>query len=125
MLDVVDSRHNLRITAPVSSELPLLHSSAVRAIAAHLPPDELSALRRAHPGIDDDQTLDAVRRRGWAMNDREIVADVRVVGAPLLTSDGYPLAAIIVCGPTSRITTTRMKEIGGLVAEVAGAFATR
>ena len=123
VLDVVDSRHNLRITAPVNSELPLLHSSAVRAIAAHLPPDELAALRGAHPGIDDDQTLDAVRRRGWAMNDREIVADVRVVGAPILTSDGYPLAAIIVCGPTSRVTTTRMKQIGELVAEAAAAVA--
>jgi IclR family acetate operon transcriptional repressor len=116
VLDVVDSRHNLRITAPVGSELPLLHSSASRAIAAHLPADELGALRRAHPRFDDDQTLAAVRRRGWALNDREIVEEARVVGAPVLNRDGYPLAAVIVCAPASRVGLTRSNEIGQLAA---------
>ena len=120
VLDVVDSRHNLRITAPIGSELPLLHSSAARAIAAHLPPDELAALRRAYPDLDDDHALAAVRRRGWALNDREIVSDARVVGAAIRT-DGYPLAAIIVCAPTSRVSLERMKEIGHRVAASARA----
>ena len=121
VVDVVDSRHNLRITAPVGSELPLLHSSAARAIAAHLPADELAALRRAHPGLDDDDALAAVRRRGWAINDREIVADARVVGAPILTESGYPLAALIVCAPTSRVSLERMKENGQLLSKAARA----
>jgi len=120
VLEVVESRHPLRISTPVGSELPLVRSSAARAIAAHLPPDELAALRRAHPALDPDPTLAAVRRRGWAQNDREIVADARVVGAPILDLDGYPLAALIVCGPTSRITPARMKQYGGLVAKAAG-----
>jgi len=117
--DVVESRHALRIAAPVGSELPLVRSSAARAIAAYLPPDELAALRRAHPALDDDAVLAGVRRRGWAANDREIVADARVVGAPILGPDGYPLAALIVCGPTSRVTRARMKRYGELVAETA------
>jgi len=117
VLDVVDSRHNLRITAPVGSELPLLHSSASRAIAAHLPADELAALRRAHPRFDDDQTLAAVRRRGWATNDREIVDEARVVGAPVLTPDGYPLAAVIICAPSSRVSLTRINEMGQLASK--------
>jgi IclR family acetate operon transcriptional repressor len=119
VLDVEDSRHNLRITAPVGSELPLLHSSAARAIAAYLPSDELAALRRAHPGLDNDQALAAVRRRGWAINDREIVDDARVVGAPVLSPDGYPLAAVIICAPVSRISLSRLNEMGPLVAKAA------
>lgn len=114
--EVVESRHALRISAPVGSELPLIRSSAARAIAAHLPSEELAALRRAHPALDEDQALANVRRRGWAMNDREIVADARVVGAPILDRDGYPLAALIVCGPTNRISAARMKQHGELVA---------
>jgi IclR family transcriptional regulator, acetate operon repressor len=116
---VVDSHHALRITAVVGAELPIVHSSAVRAIAAHLPADELATLRLAIPSLDDDRALQAVRRRGWAMNDREIVPDARVVGAPVLSSDGYPLAAVIVCGPTTRITRARMERYGKLVAEAA------
>ncbi len=119
--EVVESRHALRITAPVGSELPLLRSSAARAIAAHLPPEELAALRTSHPDLDSDQALANVRRRGWAVNDGEIVDDARVVGAPILAPDGYPMAALIVCGPTSRITPTRMKHYGGLVAKAAKA----
>jgi IclR family acetate operon transcriptional repressor len=116
VLDVVESRHNLRIAAPVGSELPLMRSSAARAVAAHLPPDRLAAFRRAHPGFDDDRTLAAVRQRGWALNDGEIVDEARVVGAPVLSEHGYPLAAVIVCAPTSRVSRERMLEIGELVA---------
>ena len=117
--EVVESRHALRIAAPVGAELPLIRSSAARAIAAHLPPDELEALRRAHPTLDDDATLARVRKRGFAVNDREIVSDVRVVGAPVLSEDNYPLGALILCGPTSRISTVRMKHLGEAVARAA------
>jgi IclR family acetate operon transcriptional repressor len=117
--EVVESRHPLRIAAPVGSALPLIRSSAARAIAAHLPPDELAALRRAHPALDDDSALARVRRCGWAVNDREIVEEARVVGAPVLSADGYPLAALIVSGPTSRISAARMKQLGPLVARAA------
>jgi len=118
--EVVESRHPLRIAAPAGSELPLVHSSAARAIAAHLPAEELAALRRAHPALDDDPALARVRQRGWAVNDREIVSDARVVGAPVLSEDGYPLAALIVCGPIHRISNARMKQLGALVARSAG-----
>jgi len=119
--EVVESRHALRISAPVGSELPLLRSSAIRVFAAHLPCEELAALRRAHPELDADQALAAVRRRGWATNDRESNDGARVVGAPILAIDGSPLAALIVCGPTSRITAARMKQYGELVAKAAQA----
>src|SRR5262249_58457219 len=114
--EVVESRHPLRIAAPVGAELPLIRSSAARAIAAHLPSDELDALRRVHPALDDDAALARVRKRGFALNDREIVSDARVVGAPVLSDDGHPLGALIVCGPTSRISTARMKQLGEAVA---------
>jgi IclR family acetate operon transcriptional repressor len=100
-------------------ELPLLHSSAARVIAAHLPANELETFRRVHPALDDEATLARARRRGWAVNDREIVPDARVVGAPILSSDGYPLGALILSGPTSRISADRMKELARLVGRTA------
>lgn len=50
------------------------------------------------------RSLDRVRRRGYAIDDEEVELGVRCVGAPILNDSGYPMAAVSVSGPTSRIT---------------------
>lgn len=50
------------------------------------------------------RSLDRVRRRGYAIDDEEVESGVRCVGAPILSESGYPMAAVSVSGPTSRIT---------------------
>jgi IclR family acetate operon transcriptional repressor len=110
ILGMAESRHALRI-APPGPYLPLLHSSAARAIAAHLPADELAAMRQIDPTLDE-RTLSAVRRRGWAINDREIVEDIRVVGTAICQAKGPPLAAVIIAAPTSRADLQTMQRIG-------------
>jgi IclR family acetate operon transcriptional repressor len=124
VLDVAESPHNLRITAPVGSELPLAHSSAALAIASQLPPDELEALRRLDPSLTDG-ALAATRRRGWALNDRAITPDTRVVGAAVLSNEGYPFAAIITCAPTSRASLADMRRLGVSVSSAARATTQR
>jgi IclR family acetate operon transcriptional repressor len=118
VLDVVDSPHALRITAPIGSELPIRHSSALRAIAAHTSGAELERLRRIDPDLDD-ATLAETRQRGWALNDREIIPDARVVGAAVLDHDGRPIAALIVCAPASRMTAPDVPVVGASVARAA------
>ncbi|MCU0273722.1 MAG: helix-turn-helix domain-containing protein [Acidimicrobiales bacterium] len=113
--DVADSPHALRITAPVGSELPIRNSSALRAIAAHTDAVELATLQRLDPGLDED-TLTETRTRGWAINDREITPDTRVVGAAVLDRSGRPLAAIIVCAPATRADLATMHAIGARIA---------
>jgi IclR family acetate operon transcriptional repressor len=110
ILDMAESRQALRI-APPGPYLPLRHSSAARAIAAHLPADELAAMRQIDPSLDE-QTLSAVRRQGWAINDREIVEDTRVVGTAVCHANGAPLAAVIIAAPTSRADIQTMQHIG-------------
>jgi len=110
VLDMVESRHALRVS-PSGPYLPLRHSSAARAVAAHLPPEELAALRELDASIDE-ATLSEVRRRGWAINDREIVDDARVVGAAVRPAQGPPLGAVIIAGPTSRVSLDDMGRIG-------------
>lgn len=115
VLAVADSPHALRITAPVGAELPVRRSSALRAIAAHVHTDELDALRRLDPDLDDT-TLAETRRRGWAINDREITPDARVLGAAVVADDGSPIAAVIACAPTSRVDARTANAMGKLVA---------
>jgi IclR family acetate operon transcriptional repressor len=103
----------------VGGELPVPGSAAARAIAAHLPPADLVRLRQAHPAFDDDRALAAVRRRGWGANDREVHEGVRAVAAPLVADDGYPVGAVVVCGPTTRVTPSVMRRHGRRAADVA------
>jgi len=50
------------------------------------------------------RSLERVRRRGYAIDDQEVEAGVRCIGAPILDESGYPMAAVSISGPTSRIT---------------------
>lgn len=117
--EAVESRQPVRLTSTVGTELPVLGSAAARSIAAHLPPADLSRFREAHPGFDGDRALAAVRRRGWSTNDGEIDEGVRAVAAPLVAEDGYPVGALVVCGPTTRMAPVRMSDHGRSAAAVA------
>lgn len=48
--------------------------------------------------------LEAIRRRGYAIDDEEIEEGVRCIGAPILNAEGQPVAAISLSGPTFRMT---------------------
>lgn len=121
VLDVAESRHALRVSPP-GPYLPLRQSSAVRAVAAYLPHDDVEALRDIDATLDE-RTLEEVRRRGWAINDGEIVSDTRVVGTAVRGGDGLPLAAVIIAAPTSRMSLADMHRIGAELAATVHATA--
>lgn len=50
------------------------------------------------------RSLERVRKRGYAIDDEEVEAGVRCVGAPILNDAGRPVAAVSISGPASRIT---------------------
>src|SRR5206468_5718467 len=51
--------------------------------------------------------LHMTRRRGYALDDEEIEEGVRCVGAPILNSEGRPIAAISISGPSFRLTLAK------------------
>jgi IclR family acetate operon transcriptional repressor len=118
IVDVADSPQSLRVTAPLGAEMPAPRSSALRALAAHLPDDELASWREVDPGLDDG-LLAGVRQRGWAENDAELIAESRAVGAALLDADGRPLGSLVLWGPSTRFDHDRLAELGPVVAELA------
>lgn len=114
----VESRQLIRLAPAVGFVLPFEGSSAAAAIAAHLPPAERRRLQSEHPALGD-RMLEEVRRRGWAANDEEVAEGVGAVAAAVLGVDGYPVAALAVCGPSSRVGRDDMPRLGPMVTDAA------
>jgi DNA-binding IclR family transcriptional regulator len=63
--------------------------------------------------------LEAVRARGYAVNDRERDPGIRAVGAPILGPEGWAHAAVAVQGPVARLDEARLDELGEIVVRAA------
>ncbi len=62
--------------------------------------------------------LTRVRSRGWTVNDEEIVAGSTNFAAVIM-DQGRAVAAIVLSGPTERLTPDQHEHFGRLVAQAA------
>ncbi|WP_344881436.1 IclR family transcriptional regulator [Nonomuraea antimicrobica] len=125
-IDKVENEANVRMASRIGSRGPI-HSTAVgKAILAWQPEEALADLalepRTKHTITDVERLrveLAHIRRRGYAVDDRENEPEVRCVAAPIFNHHDAVAAAISVSGLTSRITAARVRELGPLVAGAA------
>src|SRR4051812_25139125 len=101
-----------------------VHSTAIgHAILAFLSREEQVQILEARPRekltertiVDLDKLLarlKQVRARGYAVSDQENVSGLCVLSAPVLDTDGYPVAAISVAAPTMRTSIVNFEKIG-------------
>jgi IclR family acetate operon transcriptional repressor len=59
-----------------------------------------------------------IRSRGYAVDDEEYIEGVRCIAAPILNSQGLPVALIGISGPKTRICGSRVKEYGEEIRQV-------
>lgn len=101
--------YTVRLDDPVS----VLWGSSGRAILAHLPADDVEAIRaaegpapatgRAVPSAATlERQLSAVRRDGFAYTEGDKIADSRGIAAPILGPDGLPVGSLCVTIPVVR-----------------------
>jgi IclR family transcriptional regulator, KDG regulon repressor len=134
-IGTLESSRPVRMAEVVGSRSPL-HSTALgKAIIAFLPEDQrdqlISGLRL--PKLTENtitdaprlvKELQAVRRRGCAIDDRENDSDGFCIAAPIFDAMGRPAAAISVSGPTERIQENR-KEISEMLVNTCNQISTR
>ncbi|WP_328807688.1 IclR family transcriptional regulator [Nonomuraea antri] len=125
-IDKVENQTNVRMASRIGSRGPMHCTAVGKAILAWQPEDALTELdlepRTKHTIVDLDRLraeLAGIRRRGYSVDDRENEPEVRCVGAPIFNHNDAVIAAISVSGLTSRITATRVRELGPLVAGAA------
>ncbi|MFC4565414.1 IclR family transcriptional regulator [Nocardiopsis mangrovi] len=114
---------------PAGLRIPVHRSAAGKAILAFGPPDLVddvlrSGLARATAKTITDPDafraeLRRVRRRGYAVADRENDPGVRCVAAPVFDHDREPVAAVGVAASPRGLPVARVRELGPRVAAVA------
>jgi DNA-binding IclR family transcriptional regulator len=71
-----------------------------------------------------ENKLNDIRSRGYSVSRSEINAEAGSVAAPILSSDGYAIGAVSICGPVNRISEAVLSKLSALVRE-AGDKATK
>jgi IclR family transcriptional regulator, acetate operon repressor len=124
-IDVLESRQLVRTAPYVGMVIPAADSASGQAVLAHLDDDERAAFLGAPvpPALHD--TLLTVRRRGWALNDGDVVAGATNIGAAIVDDDGRPVAAVTVSAPSDRVPASRHAKLGALVADTAASLSGR
>ncbi len=125
ILDVVESRNQLKITSPPGSRLPLLVAATGRVFLSQLEAGKAREIvqkmglhRYTMKSVTDPRLflseVELTRKRGYAFDDEEYLLGVRAVAAPVV-ADSLPPAAIWVVGFTS---TLHDKKVERAVAEI-------
>ncbi|MET0451207.1 MAG: IclR family transcriptional regulator [Mycobacterium sp.] len=132
--DRVDAPGVIRFFTPLGiRELPHV-SAAGKSILACLPEeqvrriiDETGLPRRTRNTITDVEVLlrdlEAVRERGYALDDEEDDEGVFCLAAAFQASGGAPLGAISITGLKSEMPAWRVPEFGAIVLEAANEIA--
>jgi DNA-binding IclR family transcriptional regulator len=124
-LQVVESSQRVKIAASKGQRLPAFCTASGKAFLANLPQEKvhkilatgLTRYGKNTASIVEKLSLDLneTRWRGFAISEQEYEKDISAVAAPILSVDGYPIAAIAIVGPSFRLPHERMLSMGRII----------
>ncbi len=132
-MEHVDSRNILKVTYDFDQVFPVHASASGKVFLAYLPATERERmLRRSGRQTFTKRTivdtaalraeLDAIRSRGYALDDAEREEGVRCIAAPIFDAGGAAVAAVSVSGPSLRLSLTKLHELAESVVATASAI---
>ncbi len=135
ILDIVESRQDLHITAPVGSTVPLFAGAVGKVFLASMPEEHAAKIVKAKglPRFTDNSIVDVnsyfnelhqVRKQGYAVDNEEYILGVRAVAAPL-TGLGQLRSAIWAVGFKANLDKKKMQALIGETLQAARTISRR
>jgi DNA-binding IclR family transcriptional regulator len=123
ILDIVESRQDLKITAPVGSSIPLFAGAVGKVFLASMEDEQAAKIVKSKglPRFTDNSIVDTqayfqelrqVREKGYAVDDEEYILGVRAVASPLMGL-GQLRSAIWAVGFKASLDEKRMQTLTG------------
>jgi IclR family pca regulon transcriptional regulator len=112
----------LGVDIRIGTNIPATSGVIGHAILAFLAPSELERVLAIKPrrgelavsqfsNVELRRTLETVRHQGYAMQDSAFGNGLRILAAPVLDVDGYPLAAVSVAAPAVRMPPDEFRAL--------------
>lgn len=122
-VDWVSTPHVMGIRTVVGRSEPAHCTALGKAILAALPAEQkrdilqnvsFQAYTKHAPATiaEIEEDLKTSVTRGWTLDNEEFLSGVRCISAAVLDSTGYPVAAMGISGPATRMTMARCKKAG-------------
>ena len=132
-LDKVEPARSVRMASSVGRRNPAYCTAVGKAMMAYLPDAQVEAIVRKQglramtantitSFVELKKELNAIRSRGYAIDNEEIEEGVRCVGCVVRNFSGEPLAAISISAPAFRLTTDKVKDLSQPVVTAASAL---
>lgn len=130
ILEQILSIHPFKYSAELGARCPSYSCAPGKAILAFLPDDQRQELvgrlrmKRFTPTTITDrrafrEELARIAACGYAVDRSEGLEGIHCVAAPIRNRQGFPVGALTIAGPASRIPETDFERLGMLVAEAA------
>jgi len=121
ILDMVESHHEMKITSPPGTRLPLIAGATGKVFLAQLEEIKVKEIiqktglvRYTSKSIIDPKKffkeVEETKKKGYAIDDEEYMLGVKAIAAPIQTASP-PQAAIWVVGFTSSLNDQKMERI--------------
>jgi DNA-binding IclR family transcriptional regulator len=102
-LDRIETTHPLRRIIQIGDRLPLSRGAGGKALLAWLPQEEQKRALSNDKALTKE-SLDTVRKQGYAVSEGERELGVGAVAAPVFGHNGKIVAAISIAAPTVRLS---------------------
>lgn len=130
ILNQLVSTHPFKYSAELGARCPAYCCAPGKAILANLPEEDRDELvsrirfKKITPNTITTrrnlrEELVRIKACGFALDQAEWMEGIRCVAAPVRDRHGYPVGAITIAGPASRILESEFERLGELVAEAA------
>jgi len=121
VLDIVESRQDLKITAPIGTAIPLFAGAVGKVFLASMKEEQTKKIVRSkgltrftkNTIVDPElyfRELKNVRKMGYAVDDEEYIPGVRAVASPIVGL-GQLMSAIWVVGFKASLDEKKMKAL--------------
>tara|TARA_R110002111_G_scaffold191869_2_gene258215 strand:+ start:28978 stop:29766 length:789 start_codon:yes stop_codon:yes gene_type:complete len=136
VLGQVGSNHPIKVFVELGTRFPLHVAAPAKVMLAFLPAAEqkvmLSQLtlkkytERTITSLSKFKSeIQQARERGYAVDWGEEVEGINCVAAPIFDHSGYPIAAIWITGPETRLTHLKFEHLGSQVMQHASEISER